>query len=70
MVSTPKMEFELDNHASNDTSDSSGRACVFGYTSAVRDIENGRDARRSDVETVAAALGLELTLVEPVRQGR
>jgi uncharacterized DUF497 family protein len=26
------VEFVLDNHASIDTSDSSGRTCVFGYT--------------------------------------
>jgi ribosome-binding protein aMBF1 (putative translation factor) len=39
-------------------------------SSTVRDIEYGRDARLSDVETVAAALGLELTLVEPVGQRR
>ena len=34
----------------------------------IRDIEYGRDAKLSDVKTVAEALGLKLALIEPVPQ--
>jgi DNA-binding XRE family transcriptional regulator len=42
------------------------KACGISSSSIIRDIEQGKDVRLSDLQAVAAGLGLKLDIVEAV----